>query len=160
MNITGNVYRPKHKIIMHQHFYFYRSKCVHRHTFPFLPAGTYSPHSSVGPPPSLHPSHSPCIMAILSNTIPVYVAFLFILKYVSKTAGSGLSSESSSRLLPPYDELYYRGVRAYFREDWERAAEFLEKSISTRDMLLRTRRKCHDECLTIGDEKFSKLGNC
>jgi len=26
--------RPKHKIIMHQHFYFYRSKCVHRHTFP------------------------------------------------------------------------------------------------------------------------------
>ncbi|KAG1947792.1 prolyl 3-hydroxylase 3 [Pimephales promelas] len=96
-------------------------------------------------------------MAILSNTIPVYVAFLFILKYVSKTAGSGLSSESSSRLLPPYDELYYRGVRAYFREDWERAAEFLEKSISTRDMLLRTRRKCHDECLTIGDEKFSKL---
>ncbi|KAI2655356.1 Prolyl 3-hydroxylase 3 [Labeo rohita] len=96
-------------------------------------------------------------MALHSNTSPVYVAFLFILNYVFITAGSGLSSESSSGLLTPYDELYYRGVRAYFREDWERAAEFLEKSISTRDKLLRTRRKCHDECLTAGDDRISKL---
>uniref|UniRef100_A0A8C1LVE1 procollagen-proline 3-dioxygenase n=1 Tax=Cyprinus carpio TaxID=7962 RepID=A0A8C1LVE1_CYPCA len=98
-------------------------------------------------------------MALHSNTNPVYVALLFILYYVFITAGSGLSSESSSGLLAPYDEHYYRGVRAYFRDDWERAAEFLEKSISTRDKLLRTRRKCHDECLTAGDDKISKLGN-
>uniref|UniRef100_A0A8C2J6B6 procollagen-proline 3-dioxygenase n=1 Tax=Cyprinus carpio TaxID=7962 RepID=A0A8C2J6B6_CYPCA len=96
-------------------------------------------------------------MALHSNTNPVYVAFLFIFYYVFITAGSGLSSESSSGLLAPYDEHYYRGVRAYFRDDWERAAEFLEKSISTRDKLLRTRRKCHDECLTAGDDKISKL---
>ncbi|ROI36431.1 Prolyl 3-hydroxylase 3 [Anabarilius grahami] len=96
-------------------------------------------------------------MVLHSNTVPVYVASLFILNCVFITAGSGLSSESSSGLLAPHDELYYRGVRAYFREDWERAAEFLEKSISTRDMLLRTRRKCHDECLTAGDDKVSKL---
>lgn len=139
----------------------------HRHTVSslvlclyFLPAVTYSPHSTVGPDPSLHPSCSPSIMALHSNTSPVYVAFLFILNYVSIIAGSGQSSERSSGLLTPYDELYYRGVRAYFREDWERAAEFLEKSISTRDMLLRTRRKCHDECLTGEDDKVSKLGNC
>ncbi len=108
---------------------------------------------------SSHPSCSPCVMALLSNTSPVYVAFLFILNHVFTAAGSGLSSESSPGLPAPYDELYYRGVRAYFREDWERAAEFLEKSISTRNKLLRTRRKCHDECLTAGDDKMSKLGN-
>ncbi|XP_059423616.1 prolyl 3-hydroxylase 1 [Carassius carassius] len=96
-------------------------------------------------------------MALHSNTSSVYVAFLFVLNYVFMTAGSGVSVESSSGLSAPYDELYYRGVRAYFREDWERAAEFLEKSISTRDKLLQTRRKCHDDCLTAGDDKISKL---
>lgn len=95
-------------------------------------------------------------MALHSNSSSVYVALLFIINYICITAGSGLSSESSSGLLPPYDELYYRGVRAYFSEDWERAAEFLEKSISTRYKLLRIRRKCHDECLTAGDDKISE----
>ncbi|XP_056331943.1 prolyl 3-hydroxylase 1 [Danio aesculapii] len=97
-------------------------------------------------------------MALHSNSSSVYVALLFIINYIciNVTAGSGLSSESSSGLLPPYDELYYRGVRAYFSEDWERAAEFLEKSISTRYKLLRIRRKCHDECLTAGDDKISE----
>lgn len=122
-----------------------------RHVFPSFQCGTSSLPSF---------TLESCIMALHSNTVPVYVASLFILNCVFTTAGSGLSSESSSGLLAPYDELYYRGVRAYFREDWERAAEFLEKSISTRDMLLRTRRKCHDECLTAGDDKVSKLGNC
>ncbi|XP_052000269.1 prolyl 3-hydroxylase 3 [Xyrauchen texanus] len=99
-------------------------------------------------------------MALRSNTV-VYVAlktaFFLTLNYATITASSGLSSESLSGLLPPYDELYYRGVRAYFMEEWERAAEFIEKSLSTRDMLLRTRRKCHDECLTAGDDTLSYL---
>ncbi|XP_051575692.1 prolyl 3-hydroxylase 3-like [Myxocyprinus asiaticus] len=101
-------------------------------------------------------------MALCSNTCPAVnvalkVAFFFTLNYATITADTGLPSGSLSGLLPPYDELYYRGVRAYFMEDWERAAEFIEKSISTRDMLLRTRRKCHDECLTAGDDTLSNL---
>lgn len=105
-----------------------------------------------------------CTMALRSNTFTVYVALqitlLFFLNNASISAGSGLSSESLSGLLPPYDELYYRGVRAYFNEEWERAAEFIEKSISTREMLLKTRLNCHDECLTAGDDRLSKLGYC
>ncbi|XP_065117233.1 prolyl 3-hydroxylase 3 [Paramisgurnus dabryanus] len=100
-------------------------------------------------------------MALRSNTFTVYVALqitlLFFLNNASISASSGLSSESLSGLLTPYDELYYRGVRAYFNEEWERAAEFIEKSITTREMLLKTRRNCHDECLTAGDDRLSKL---
>ncbi|KAI5105936.1 prolyl 3-hydroxylase 3 [Silurus meridionalis] len=72
-------------------------------------------------------------------------------------AASPGSSTSLSGLLPPYDELYYRGVRAYFTEDWEKAAEFIELSIATREALLRTRRKCHDECSSAGDEIVPSL---
>lgn len=102
------------------------------------------------------------IMALRSNSCSVYVALqialFFIINNASVTGGSGQSSESLSGLLAPYDELYYRGVRAYFTEEWERAAEFLEKSISTRETLLKTRRQCHDECLSAGNDRLSKLG--
>ncbi|TRY95163.1 hypothetical protein DNTS_034677 [Danionella cerebrum] len=98
----------------------------------------------------------PLVMVLSLNFAAVYVALLLFIARVFIAGCSGVSSEGSSGLLSPYDELYYRGVRAYFREDWERAAEFLEKSISTRDKILRIRRKCHSECLAANDT-FPKL---
>ncbi|KAJ7985200.1 hypothetical protein DPEC_G00349610 [Dallia pectoralis] len=137
----------------------------------------------VPPPFSLHPSgrdrhvspsslflwHSPRIlpqtMALSSGPISVYVALhMFcthpILTYfylTSLAAGSGASAGSSSGPLTPYDALYYTGVRAYFSEDWDRAAELLEKSMSTREALFRIRRQCHDECVSAGRERLAKL---
>ncbi|XP_017339962.1 prolyl 3-hydroxylase 3 [Ictalurus punctatus] len=89
---------------------------------------------------------------------PVYVALsLASLCCVCLAAVNSGSSTSLSGLLPPYDELYYRGVRAYFSEDWEKAAEFIELSISTREALRKIRRKCHDDCSTAGDEIVARL---
>lgn len=91
---------------------------------------------------------------------PVYVALsLASLCCVCLAAVNSGSSTSLSGLLPPYDELYYRGVRAYFSEDWEKAAEFIELSISTREALRKIRRKCHDDCSTAGDEIVARLGS-
>ncbi|MCI4374726.1 hypothetical protein PGIGA_G00009060 [Pangasianodon gigas] len=91
----------------------------------------------------------------------VYVALslasLCALHCVCLAAASAAGSTSLSGLLPPYDELYYRGVRAYFTKDWEKAAEYIELSISTREALRKTRRKCHDACSTAGDEIVSRL---
>ncbi|KAL7875208.1 hypothetical protein SRHO_G00061780 [Serrasalmus rhombeus] len=88
----------------------------------------------------------------------VYVALgLASLSVLGGVCGASAPG-SLSGLLPPYDELYYLGVRAYFKEEWERAAEHLEKSISTRQALRRTRRRCHDECSTAGDELAPGLG--
>ncbi|TSR75257.1 Prolyl 3-hydroxylase 2 [Bagarius yarrelli] len=84
-------------------------------------------------------------------------AFLSSCALLFLAAGSAGASTSVSGLLPPYDELYYRGVRAYFTEDWEKAAEYVELAISTREALRKIRRKCHDECLTAGDEIVSRL---
>lgn len=78
---------------------------------------------------------------------------------VSQATGSAGGSTSLSGLLPPYDELYYLGVRAYFTEDWEKAAEYIELSLSTREALRKIRRKCHDECSTAGDEIVPRLGS-
>lgn len=61
-------------------------------------------------------------------------------------------------LLPPYDFLYYSGVRAYYGEEWTRAAELLEKSIATKETLISVRKKCHDECVAAGKEALDKLG--
>ncbi|KAF4088383.1 hypothetical protein AMELA_G00082260 [Ameiurus melas] len=89
---------------------------------------------------------------------PVYVALsLASLCCVCLAAVNAGSATSLSGLLPPYDELYYRGVRAYFSEDWEKAAEFIELSISTREALRKIRRKCHDDCSTAGDEIVARL---
>ncbi|KAJ8354941.1 hypothetical protein SKAU_G00225080 [Synaphobranchus kaupii] len=100
-------------------------------------------------------------MALLSNTSPVYVALRCVLLYSSlcleASATSGVSTVSVSGLLPPHDTLYYLGVRAYFAEDWEKAAELIEKSIATRESILRTRRKCHDNCGAAGNDRLEKL---
>lgn len=60
-------------------------------------------------------------------------------------------------LLQPYDFLYYSGVRAYYGEEWGKAAELLEKSIVTKEALLRVRRKCYDDCVAAGRDAFNKL---
>ncbi|XP_060777591.1 prolyl 3-hydroxylase 3 [Neoarius graeffei] len=89
----------------------------------------------------------------LCSSAAVYVALsLCALCSVCAAAGTAGGSVSLSGLLPAYDELYYRGVRAYFLENWEEAAEYIELSISTREALRKVRRKCHDECSTAGDE--------
>ncbi|XP_076137125.1 prolyl 3-hydroxylase 3 [Alosa pseudoharengus] len=99
-------------------------------------------------------------MALRSKPLRVYVALigiLFSLGGFASAAGSGISSGLASGLLPSYDQVYYVGVRAYFSEDWDKAAEHIEKAITIRQALLRTRRKCHDECLSAGDDRLSYL---
>ncbi|KAM4601523.1 prolyl 3-hydroxylase 3 [Polymixia lowei] len=53
--------------------------------------------------------------------------------------------------------MYYTGVRAYFTQEWDKAAELLEKSIATKDALFRIRRQCHDNCVAAGQDKLAKL---
>ncbi|KAJ8287777.1 hypothetical protein COCON_G00004360 [Conger conger] len=100
-------------------------------------------------------------MAVLSNVSPVYVALRFVLLYsllsLETSATNGISTASVSGLLPPYDALYYLGVRAYFEKDWEKAAELIEKSIETRETILRRRRECHDNCGAAGHDRLEKL---
>lgn len=148
--------------ILHVHTNTYTQ--THTRRLSYLAARHVIPLIPLRSPPSVHPNYSLCVMALRSNSCHVYVALLialfFIINNASVTGSSGQSSDSLSGLLPPYDELYYRGVRAYFMEEWERAAEFIEKSISTRETLLKTRRRCHDECLSAGDDRLSKLGKC
>ncbi|XP_026854924.2 prolyl 3-hydroxylase 3 [Electrophorus electricus] len=93
----------------------------------------------------------------LAAYVALNAAFLFTLDHVAVAVGNTGASGSLSGLLTPYDELYYLGVRAYFTEQWEKAAEHIEKSISTREALHKIRRKCHDECATTGHEIASKL---
>uniref|UniRef100_A0A3Q3WZA3 procollagen-proline 3-dioxygenase n=1 Tax=Mola mola TaxID=94237 RepID=A0A3Q3WZA3_MOLML len=93
-------------------------------------------------------------MALCSDCFSVYVAFYFIVAlpgFTLASPGSGGSNVQS--LLQPYDFLYYGGVRAYFGEEWGKAAELLERSIGTKESLLRVRRKCHDECAAAATEK-------
>lgn len=105
-------------------------------------------------------------MALCANHSSVYVALhislihsLFSFFYLtSPVAGIGASAGSAPGLIPSYDVLYYTGVRAYFSEEWEKAAELLEKSMTTREALFRTRRQCHEECLPAGHDRLPKLG--
>ncbi|KAJ8392916.1 hypothetical protein AAFF_G00071200 [Aldrovandia affinis] len=100
-------------------------------------------------------------MALLSKASTVYVALCFAVLYsfISKetSATTRGTTGSVSGLIPSYDSLYYMGVRAYFTEDWEKAAELIEKSIATRETILRTRRECHDNCVTTGHDRLDKL---
>ncbi|XP_026173246.1 prolyl 3-hydroxylase 3 [Mastacembelus armatus] len=97
-------------------------------------------------------------MALHPDHFTVYVAFHFavvvLLKFTSATPGDGSSGLS---LLQPYDFLYYSGVRAYFGQDWVKAVELLEKSITTKESLFRVRSQCHDDCVDAGREAFTKL---
>lgn len=88
----------------------------------------------------------------LREAVYVAASLAWILAVCGASAPAAVSG-----LLPPYDMQYYLGVRAYFQEEWEKAAEHLEKSISTRQALHTTRGKCHDECGRAGDEIASKL---
>ncbi|XP_044064854.1 prolyl 3-hydroxylase 3 [Siniperca chuatsi] len=98
-------------------------------------------------------------MALQSFHFTVYVAFHFVtialLNFTLATPVSGSTNVLS--LLQPYDFLYYSGVRAYFGEEWGKAAELLEKSILTKESLFRVRRQCHDDCVAAGREAFNKL---
>lgn len=99
-------------------------------------------------------------MALPSVYFSVYVALqvviLTLFNLTVTNAGSGSSNILS--LLQPYDFLYYSGVRAYFGEEWEKAAELLEKSILTKDALFEVRRQCHKDCATAGRNALHKLG--
>lgn len=114
-------------------------------------------------PPLLAPAPAGIVcgtMALRSDHFTVYVAFHFLLlasiKVTVVTPDGGGSAVAS--LLQPYDFLYYSGVRAYFGEEWGKAAELLEKSLLTKEALLRVRRRCHDNCEAAGREALWKLG--
>ncbi|KAI1885775.1 hypothetical protein AGOR_G00207270 [Albula goreensis] len=100
-------------------------------------------------------------MALLLKTSSVYVALCFGALYSllssKASAASRVSTGSTSGLLPSYDVLYYMGVRAYFKEEWEKSAELIEKSISTREKILRTRLECHHNCVAAGHDRLEKL---
>ncbi|XP_062847929.1 prolyl 3-hydroxylase 3 [Trichomycterus rosablanca] len=91
----------------------------------------------------------------------VYVALSFsslcVLWSMCLAAGTAGAPGTLSKLLPPYDVLYYRGVRAYFSTEWEKAFEYLEQSIATREAHRRVRRTCHDRCSTAGEKLVPKL---
>ncbi|KAL4616781.1 prolyl 3-hydroxylase 3 [Arapaima gigas] len=91
-----------------------------------------------------------CSSALLLFSVLLLSAF-------APAAASGVDAGSVSELLAPYDALYYAGVRAYFSQDWERAAELLEKSVATRDALFRARRRCHDSCVATERERLNTL---
>lgn len=99
-------------------------------------------------------------MAYRSTWFSVYVAFYFVISAFPAVifATQGSSTSHVQPLLQPYDFLYYSGVRAYFNEDWGKAAELLEKSILAKKSLLRVRRECHDECVSAGEGELDKLG--
>uniref|UniRef100_A0A3B5MWC5 procollagen-proline 3-dioxygenase n=1 Tax=Xiphophorus couchianus TaxID=32473 RepID=A0A3B5MWC5_9TELE len=97
-------------------------------------------------------------MALRSEHFTVYVALCFLLVALSTLTvrASGGSGSKVLSLLQPYDFLYYSGVRAYYGEEWTKAAELLEKSIQTKEALLRARRQCHDDCVASGTEVSTK----
>uniref|UniRef100_A0A3P9P9B2 procollagen-proline 3-dioxygenase n=1 Tax=Poecilia reticulata TaxID=8081 RepID=A0A3P9P9B2_POERE len=98
-------------------------------------------------------------MALRSEHFTVYVALCFLLVALCTLTvrASGGSGSKVLSLLQPYDFLYYSGVRAYYGEEWAKAAELLEKSIQTKEALLRARRQCHDGCVASGTKAFNKL---
>ncbi|KAM7383273.1 hypothetical protein PAMP_002940 [Pampus punctatissimus] len=98
-------------------------------------------------------------MALLSGYFTVYVAFhIVILALFNLTSANQVGSSSKIlSLLQPYDFLYYKGVRAYFNEEWGKAAELLEKSILTKESLFSVRRQCHEDCVAAGLDAFNKL---
>ncbi|XP_073341607.1 prolyl 3-hydroxylase 3 [Pagrus major] len=98
-------------------------------------------------------------MALQADCFTVYVAFYFVfatsLNFTSAAPGGGGANVLS--LLQPYDFLYYSGVRAYFGGEWTKSAELLEKSILTKQTLLRVRRQCRDDCAAAGREALDQL---
>lgn len=101
-------------------------------------------------------------MAPRSVCLSAYVAFLFLFAFIASnkfsSANPAVGGSRTQSLLPPYDFLYYSGVRAYFGGEWTKAAELLEKSIVTKESLITVRKKCHEECTAAGREALDKLG--
>lgn len=99
-------------------------------------------------------------MAQSSTCFSVYVAFYLVVitlpAFIFATPAH--STSNVQPLLQPYDFLFYSGVRAYFNEDWGKAAELLEKSILAKESLFSVRRKCHDACGSAGKEALDRLG--
>uniref|UniRef100_A0A3Q0S1J7 procollagen-proline 3-dioxygenase n=1 Tax=Amphilophus citrinellus TaxID=61819 RepID=A0A3Q0S1J7_AMPCI len=93
-------------------------------------------------------------MALQTGRFVVYVAFDFVILSLFGFTSTAWASGSPNvmSLLQPYDFLYYSGVRAYFNKEWGKAAELLEKSITTKESLFRVRRQCHDDCMAAGRE--------
>uniref|UniRef100_A0A1A7XAM1 procollagen-proline 3-dioxygenase n=1 Tax=Iconisemion striatum TaxID=60296 RepID=A0A1A7XAM1_9TELE len=91
--------------------------------------------------------------------LTVYVALnCLVLALLNVAVGASLSGSSNVlSLLQPYDFLYYSGVRAYYGGEWGKSAELLEKSITTKEALLKVRRQCHDDCAASGAAALSKL---
>lgn len=130
-------------------------------------AGVVEMDSNIQRKPSCSPSSSYVAAGLVSGTMAhsstcssVYVAFYFVIIALPTLiiASPGSSISTGLPLLQPYDFLYYGGVRAYFNEEWGKAAELLEKSILAKESLFRVRRKCHDDCLSAGNEALEKLG--
>lgn len=48
--------------------------------------------------------------------------------------------------LSPYDSLYADGARAYFAQDWPRAAVLLQRSLHSYSQLREARRQCQGRC--------------
>uniref|UniRef100_A0A8C6KHM9 procollagen-proline 3-dioxygenase n=1 Tax=Nothobranchius furzeri TaxID=105023 RepID=A0A8C6KHM9_NOTFU len=98
-------------------------------------------------------------MALHAQHLTAYVArYYLILALINITVGASLSGSSNVlSLLQPYDFLYYSGVRAYYGGEWAKAAELLEKSITTKETLLKVRRQCYDDCAASGTAALSKL---
>ncbi|XP_037532180.1 prolyl 3-hydroxylase 3 [Nematolebias whitei] len=92
-------------------------------------------------------------MALRSQLLAVYVAFCCAALLKSSLG----SSSNVLSLMQPYDFLYYSGVRAYYGEEWGKAAELLERSIGTKETLQRVRRQCHQNCEAAGSDAFNKL---
>lgn len=99
-------------------------------------------------------------MALHSVRFFVYVALAFVFRASNKftSANPGVGGSGAQSLLQPYDFIYYSGVRAYFGEEWTKAVELLEKSIVTKESLIRVRKKCYDECVAAGRQALDKLG--
>uniref|UniRef100_A0A8C5HGH1 procollagen-proline 3-dioxygenase n=1 Tax=Gouania willdenowi TaxID=441366 RepID=A0A8C5HGH1_GOUWI len=84
----------------------------------------------------------------------LHLYYLLLLLLLFTLMFHGVGSPQSSSLLQPYDFLYYSGVRAYFSGDWSRAAELLEKSIETKQTLLKVQRNCYQTCEEAGSHSF------
>ncbi|XP_033899139.3 prolyl 3-hydroxylase 1 [Acipenser ruthenus] len=102
-------------------------------------------------------------VAPLSRCLPLSpFSFIFILCLLSSLTlnysfsspdslqNTGNSANGQAGLLPPYDGLYLAGVRAYFAEEWEKAVEYLERSLQTRAALDRVKRSCLAGCALDG----------
>ncbi|KAM9851561.1 prolyl 3-hydroxylase 3 [Aulostomus maculatus] len=96
-------------------------------------------------------------MALHSALFTVYVASHVAILAFFTFASANPGGSNVLTLLPPYDFLYYKGVRSYFGEEWAKAAELLERSLVTKEALFKVRRQCHDECVDAGREALHKL---